>query len=76
MNSLCKSFCISAGSLRLCTVSSFVRKFLAVRMLADKTAPQSDGMFAVPRIWLLYRAFEDLIAHYASTAYFCAAKKG
>jgi hypothetical protein len=55
-------------------VFSFVHKFQALRMLADKTAPQGEGMLAVLRIWLSYRAFERLIAHHAGATRFCAAK--
>jgi hypothetical protein len=44
-------------------------------MVADKTAPQGDGMLAVPRIWLSYRAFERFIAYHAGTALFWAAQK-
>ena len=37
-------------------------------MLADKSSPHGEGMFAVPRTGLFYPAFEHLIAHHAGAA--------
>ena len=53
----------------------FFNKFKAVRMLADKAGSQGEGVLAVARARLPYRAFEHLIAHHAGAACSFAAEK-